>query len=109
MRQKILIKNLRYSFWRIDKEKNIEIFNNGGWHFNNLMTPKNISLKIRTFAHSEYNKKCFFDQSIIKKKITERKDLFNRGKTYKKILIDKNNYPKFIYNSLNKFRNFIEK
>ena len=69
MRQKVLIKNLRYSFWRIDKEKNIEIFNNGGWHFNNLMTPKNISLKIRTFAHAEYNKKCFFDTKIIKKKI----------------------------------------
>ena len=108
MRQKILRKNLRYSFWRIDKEKNIQIFNNGGWHFNNLMSPKNISLKIRTFAHLEYNKKCFFDPTVIKKKITERKDLFNRGRTYKKILIDKNNYPKFVYSSLNKLRNFIE-
>ena len=109
MRQKVLIKNLRYSFWRIDKEKNIEIFNNGGWHFNNLMTPKNISLKIRTFAHAEYNKKCFFDTKIIKKKIIERRDLFNRERTYKKILINKKNYPKFIYNSLSKFRSFIEK
>ena len=108
MRQKILRKNLRYSFWRIDKEKNIQIFNNGGWHFNNLMSPKNISLKIRTFAHLEYNKKCFFDPTVIKKKITERKDLFNRGRTYKKILIDKKNYPKFVYSSLNKLRNFIE-
>jgi|688.fasta_scaffold61840_3 beta-1,4-mannosyl-glycoprotein beta-1,4-N-acetylglucosaminyltransferase len=109
MRQKVLSKNLQYSFWRIDKERNIETFNNGGWHFNNLMSPKNISLKIRAFAHSEYNKKCFFDPIIIKKKIKERKDLFNRGRTYKKILINKNNYPKFIFNSLNKFRNFIEK
>jgi beta-1,4-mannosyl-glycoprotein beta-1,4-N-acetylglucosaminyltransferase len=108
MRQKVLIKNLRYSPWRIDKEKSIEIFNNGGWHFNNLMTPKNISLKIRTFAHSEYNRKCFFDAKIIKKKIIERRDLFNRERTYKKILINEKNYPKFIYNSLSKFRNFIE-
>jgi beta-1,4-mannosyl-glycoprotein beta-1,4-N-acetylglucosaminyltransferase len=109
MRQKVLRKNLKYSFWRIDKERNIETFNNGGWHFNNLMSPKNISLKIRTFAHSEYNKKCFFDPIIIKKKIKERKDLFNRGRTYKKISINKNNYPTFIFNSLNKLRNFIEK
>jgi len=109
MRQKVLSKNLKYSFWRIDKEKNIETFNNGGWHFNNLMSPKNISLKIRTFAHSEYNKKIFFDPIIIKKKIKEKKDLFNRGRTYKKISINKNNYPVFIFNSLNKLRNFIEK
>jgi beta-1,4-mannosyl-glycoprotein beta-1,4-N-acetylglucosaminyltransferase len=109
MRQKVLSKNLKYSFWRIDKERNIETFNNGGWHFNNLMSPKNISLKIRTFAHSEYNKKIFFDPIIIKKKIKERKDLFNRGRTYKKISINKNNYPTFIFNSLNKLKNFIEK
>lgn len=109
MRQKILKKNLNYFFWRVDKERSIEIFKNGGWHFNNLMSPKNISLKIRTFAHSEYNKKCFFDPTIIKKKIKEKKDLFNRGITYKRISINKTNHPKYIYNSLSKFRNFIDK
>ena len=45
MRQKILAKNLKYSFLRIDKEKSIQLFYNAGWHFNNLMTPKDISLK----------------------------------------------------------------
>ena len=44
MRQKILVKNLKYNFLRIDKEKSIELFHNAGWHFNNLMSPKDISL-----------------------------------------------------------------
>ena len=36
------IKNLEYPFWRIDKEKNIELIEKDGWHFN-LMKPKEIS------------------------------------------------------------------
>ena len=85
------------------------IFSNITVLVSNKLPSKNISLKIRTFAHAEYNKKCFFDTKIIKKKIIERRDLFNRERTYKKILINKKNYPKFIYNSLSKFRSFIEK
>ena len=43
MREKIKKKNLNYKFYRFDKEKNIEIFEDGGWHFNNLMKPEMIS------------------------------------------------------------------
>ena len=59
LRQKIKSKNLNYNFFRFDKEKNIQLFNDGGWHFNNILTPKEISLKLRTFAHSEFSKKEF--------------------------------------------------
>jgi len=107
MRQKILRKNLKYPFWRIDKEKDIEVFENGGWHFNNLMSPEDISLKIKTFAHSEYNKKHFYDIDLIKKKIIEKKDLYNRNRVFNKVKIIKKNYPNYILNNLNKFINFI--
>ena len=107
LRQKISRKNLKYPFWRIDKEKDIEIFKNGGWHFNNLMTPEDISLKIKTFAHSEYNKKEFFDINSIKKKILERKDLYNQNRVFNKVPIVKKNYPNYILNNLNKFIKFI--
>ena len=40
MRQKVRSKNLKYSFIRIDKEKDIQLFKKAGWHFNNLMSPK---------------------------------------------------------------------
>lgn len=107
LRQKILRKNLKYPFWRIDKEKNIEIFNDGGWHFNNLMTPEDIALKIKTFAHSEYNKKFFFDIDIIKKKILEKKDLYNQNRIFNEVKIIKKNHPNYILSNLNKFINFI--
>jgi len=107
LRQKILRKNLKYPFWRVDKEKDIKIFRNGGWHFNNLMKPEDISLKIRTFAHSEYNKKEFFDINLIKKKIIEKKDLYDRNRVFNKVRIFKKNYPNYILENLNKFINFI--
>jgi len=68
MRQKVRAKNLKYNFLRFDKEKDIQLFKNGGWHFNNLMSPIKISKKLKTYAHQEYKKKKFSSPEIIKKK-----------------------------------------
>ena len=106
MRQKILSKNLKYSFLRIDKEKSIQIFKNAGWHFNNLMSPESISLKLRTFAHKEYSGNEFSSPELIKEKINKQIDLFNRGHTYKVINLD-NNFPKYILDNLEKFEEYI--
>ena len=54
MRQKIKSKNLNYSFFRFDKERSIELFKDAGWHFNNILSANEISLKLKTFAHSEF-------------------------------------------------------
>ena len=72
MRQKIKTKNLKYSFLRFDKERNIEIFEKGGWHFNNLMSPENISLKLKTFAHTEFSSNEFSSVEVIKDKIKKK-------------------------------------
>ena len=106
MRQKILAKNLKYSFLRIDKEKSIQLFYNAGWHFNNLMTPKDISLKLKTFAHKEFSGNEFSSTEVIKEKIEKKIDLFNRGHSYKVVKIDKNS-PKYIVDNLYKFKEYI--
>ena len=106
MREKIKEKNLKYKFYRIDKEKSIEIFNNGGWHFNNLMKPKIISKKLKTFAHSEYSGEEFSSIETIKKKIKERVDLFNRGEKYNYVKID-NTFPEYLLNNLDKYKDYI--
>ncbi len=62
------LKNLEYPFWRIDKEKSIQIIKNGGWHFTYLMNPKEIIEKIKSMAHTEFNKEKFREISYIKKK-----------------------------------------
>tara|TARA_B100001173_G_scaffold307494_1_gene316156 strand:+ start:1078 stop:1887 length:810 start_codon:yes stop_codon:yes gene_type:complete len=106
MRQKVLSKNLKYSFFRIDKERNIQIFKNAGWHFNNLMTPESISFKLKTFAHKEYSGDKFSSVDVIKEKINKKIDLFNRGQKYKVIDLD-NNFPKYILNNLEKFKEYL--
>ena len=106
MREKIKEKNLKYKFYRIDKEKSIEVFNNGGWHFNNLMEPKIISKKLKTFAHSEYSGEEFSSIETIKKKIKERVDLFNRGEKYNYVKID-NTFPEYLLNNLDKYKDYI--
>ena len=106
MRQKVKSKNLNYKFFRIDKEKNIELFKKAGWHFNNIMTPEEISLKLKTFAHSEFSDKKYSSTEVIKKKINQREDLFKRGHKYEVVKLDYN-FPKYILDNLKKFNEFI--
>lgn len=106
MRQKVKSKNLKYNFLRFDKEKNIELINDGGWHFNNLMDPNAISLKLKTFAHSEFNYEKFTNPEIIKAKIEKKIDLFDRGHQYKKVDLDKS-FPEFIGLNYEKYKSFI--
>ena len=106
MRQKVLKKNLKYKFWRIDKEKNIQIINDGGWHFSYLLTPSEIQRKIKTFAHTEYNKKKFTNLKIIKNKIKKGLDLFNRNIFFMKKKLDQT-FPEYILKNKKKFYKWI--
>ena len=106
MRQNVKAKNLKYKFFRIDKERNIQVIENGGWHFNNLMTAEDISLKLKTFAHSEFSSEKFSSINIIKEKIYKKIDLFNRGHTYEVLNLDEK-LPNYILKNLDKFKDYI--
>jgi len=106
LRQKIKSKNLKYNFFRFDKEKNIKLFDKGGWHFNNVMSPKEISIKLKTFAHSEFSNEKFVNEQVINSKINGHIDLFERGHKYMKIELD-NSFPDFIINNRQKFNEWI--
>ena len=106
LRQKVLPINLKYSLFRIDKERDIQLINNGGWHFNNLMKPDMVSLKLKTFAHTEYASKKFSDVKIVKNKIKNFEDLFNKNLIYKKVLLNYK-FPKYILKNKKKLKNWI--
>ena len=106
MRQKIKSKNLNYKFFRYDKERSIQIFEDAGWHFNNILTPEEISLKLKTFAHSEFSGDQFSSTDVIKEKIEKKIDLFNRGHQYKSIEINKE-FPRYILENMQKYKKFI--
>ena len=106
MRQKVRIKNLKYSFLRFDKEKNIQLFDNAGWHFNNIMDPLQISKKLKTFAHTEFNEDKFSSPEVIKSKINKRIDLFGRGHNYQIVNLDKS-FPKYLLENYELYKDFI--
>jgi len=106
LRQKIKCKNLTAPPWKFYKEKSIEILENGGWHFNSVLSPKEISKKLKTFAHSEYSEEKYSSVEVIKQKIRDRVDLFDRGHKYEAVKID-NNFPNYLIQNINKFNHLI--
>ena len=108
LREKVVSKNLRYKFWRFDKEKSIEIINDGGWHFNYLLRPSEISKKFKSLAETSWDKEEFYNEENIKKKIEQKKDLFNRGHIFEKVNIDET-YPDYLQYNKDKFSEWILK
>ena len=85
VRTKVKKQNLKYPFWRIDKEKNIELIKDGGWHFSYFLTPAQISKKISSSPHEEFINDVNLDIKNIEKKIISLSDPLGRKRTFKKI------------------------
>ena len=106
MRQKVKKKNLLQPFWKFYKEKDIEVIEDGGWHFNSLLSPEEISVKLKTFAHTEFADSQYSDIHIIKKNIKEQRDLFKRNVTYKKTKLDES-FPSYILQNQKNLKDWI--
>ena len=82
--------------------------NYGCWHFNYLLKPEEISKKFKSLAETSWDKEEYFNENNKKKKIEEKKDLFNRGHIFEKVKID-NSYPEYLQNNQNKYLEWILK
>ena len=102
------VKDISQPIWKFYKEKNIQLIDNGGWHFSYLMSPILIRNKIKNSAHTELNKSKYNNIKKIKEKIKNLNDLFDRNLTFKKVKID-NSYPRYILENKKKFKNWIIK
>ena len=100
------LKFKKYPFWRIDKPKNLQIIKDGGWHFAYLQNPENISKKIRSFAHGEFNRDDIVNEENIRLKIKKNEDIFGRGYRIKKIEIDES-FPKYVLDNKEKLKEWI--
>ena len=118
------IKDRNYAWWRIDtlfsntKYSNIRIFEDGGWHFSYIKSPKNIEKKLKSYLHhTEYELNPLGSEKISKLieqkktvynlKVDSRSDKFNDGNFLEKL--DINYLPKYVKDNLNKFSDWIEK
>ena len=100
-------KNLKYSFFRLDKFKRIQIFEDGGWHFSYLMSEKEIQKKIKAWTHSELDTAENNNLETIKDRVRSNKDLFGRNITLTKIEFTKDHFPEHIVKNKEHYKNWI--
>ena len=99
------MKTKKKPFWKIFS-KNIQLINNGGWHFSFLKDPESIRDKIFSYSHQEYNTDKFTDLGQIEQRITKGEDLFCRDIIYKRVNIDET-FPAYINENKEKFEKWI--
>jgi beta-1,4-mannosyl-glycoprotein beta-1,4-N-acetylglucosaminyltransferase len=88
------IKNKKYPIWRLDtyfsklKNINVDIIDNGGWHFTNVKTPEDLFIKMKNFGHHDEFELSGLTLEDIAQKIDDRKVFYNH-------FVDKGNQNKW--------------
>ena len=117
------IKDRKYHFFRIDtffskvKYTNVKIFNNGGWHFTNIKTAKEIEYKLKSYLHHREFDMDPLTINQIDEIINNKKAIYNlnvdksvskigSGNNLKKF--DFKKLPKYIQNNKKKFKEWID-
>jgi len=89
-------KNKKYPFWRLDtyfsdlKNINLQIIDDGGWHFTNVKSPEELFIKMKNFGHHDEFDLSRLTVTDLKKKIDNRKVFYNH-------FSDKGNLDKWDY------------
>ena len=117
------IKSKKYPLWRLDclfsrkKYIDVNLVENGGWHFSNVKKADELDKKMKTFLHHLEYEKSGMSAKDIEKNILEKNVFYNHfaDKTsnkmgYKKKLekIDLNDLPEYIKKNNNKFQEWID-
>ena len=107
------LKFKKRSFWRLDKIRLNNILENGGWHFCNLKSPKQLLYKYQNlcetndqFVFKEKIHKKHLDEKEIKNKIKNGFDIIGRKETYKFKKLD-NSFPKYLIKNKKKYTKWI--
>jgi len=85
---------------------NHQIIKNGGWHFTSLKSPKDLVVKLKSFAHNELVKNYMLDEDYIFNKIKNNQDIFGRNIKLCKTNVDKN-LKLFLLKNYNDYKKFI--
>ena len=117
------LKNKKYPLWRFDtlfsntKYSNLEIIEDGGWHFTNLKKPEELYEKMKNFGHHNEFDDSGLTVSDLKKKINNHELFYNHFTDQKNENKWKSNYklkktnldilPKFIRENRLKLNDWI--
>ena len=117
------IKDRKYPFFRIDtffsntKYTSIKIINDGGWHFSNIKTPKEIEFKLRSYLHhkdfdlnplsvEQINEIIKNKQAIYDLKVDKTVNKIGNGSILEKFEFSK--LPEYIVTNKDKFLDWID-
>ena len=117
------IKSRSYPFWRLDtlfskkRYMNLDIINDGGWHFTSIKDPKNIHYKLSNFMHHlefEYSgltvddmekmvkeKKILYDHSA-----KQEEDKYTGRQSLEKV--DKSFLPEYLNENFEKYKKWLD-
>ena len=107
------VKSKKYPFWRIDiflsktKYNNINFIKDGGWHFTNIKSPKDIHFKFSNFLHHLEYEESNLKIEDLEKMIKERKISYDhssdkKGNKWNSSISLKKVGDEFLPNYLNK-------
>ena len=91
------IKNKKYPFWRLDthfsdlKNINLDIINDGGWHFTSIKSPTDLFTKLTNFGHHDEFDLSGLTLENISQKIKDKVVFYDH-------FIDQSNQNKWSYN-----------
>ena len=119
------IKNKKYPMWRLDtffsnnKNINLDIINDGGWHFTNLMTPEKLYEKLTNFGHHDEFELSGLTVNDLRTKIKEKTVFWNHfvdkedfkkrwAYDYKLKKIDNKFLPSYLTNNSEKFKEWFD-
>lgn len=118
------IKLKKFPLWRLDtffsssKYINLNIIKDGGWHFTNLKTPKEMYEKFMNFGHHDEFKMSNITVEIIKEKIKNKEMFYDHFadqsstnkwiSNYKLKKYDLNLLPKHIVDNQNNYKEWID-
>jgi len=119
------LKNKQYPFWRLDtlfsnnKYINLDIIDDGGWHFTNLKSPEELYKKLTNYGHHDEFELSGLTVNDLRKKIEDKRVYSNPfvdkenykerwNYDYKLIKINNELLPHYLKNNLEKFKEWFD-
>ena len=118
------LKNKKYPFWRLDtlfsnfKHTNLQIVEDGGWHFTNLKTAKEIYTKLSNFGHhNEFDvsgvtiediQKCIDNKIVNYNHRADKSEDNKYNANYKLQLIEDKTLPSYLVKNKEKYKDWFD-
>ena len=118
------LKTKKYPFWRIDtlfsdvKKINLKIIKNGGWHFTNIKSPKDLFEKLSNFGHHDEFELSKITIENLQTKIDNREVFYDHfadksskskwDNNYRLKKIDDNLLPTYLNENKDKFQKWFD-